>query len=641
MGAKSKLLLELKKRIDGGDELAMDYGSRMQRSNEQGFNRDIYHKTWGENFGDGEGFTEFAKDKMQQSDYGYAGKGVYATTKPLGGSTYGNVTMPLKTNIKNPYLRTEDNWQDELDPYQWIPKNKDNYGSMEETSEAWTKMMQDQGYDGMVDDMAGGEINIFDPSNIRSVNAAFDPAKKDSSNLLASVGAGVTGTAALTASDDSDASFIGMGAKTWNKGAEQLAKKMEAQGSDRHDIWQATGDMGAPMFRDVDGYLKQEIDDSKMLYTQPVKGTGKNAEEGYRLVEASREASDKNISLEAELVGFNGSNDEYRQELLRQGYQKIYDIKSDGFKTSDVINNPNLSAAYSDIDNQTVKYRDSIGFGGADGEYNSLNNTITVKPDNPDNKSIMSHELQHAIQKREGFARGGSPEMFDRDISLYDLEMKALGIKDTLDDLGPDASKADISKAYKDFWDEPIDENLIPYAQMTDRDLIQNRVNKYHETLGGLPETVDKVEAYKRLAGEAEARNGQERLDFDMQKRKAIPPWQTRDIAQRDLIVRGNKPAAAAAGALTGSWALSSYGQDRANDAVKYGVPQFIEAEETPNAEALANLIDKWTKTPADKVTGRRFGGTTQYFRDLGRKQSLGTKVSNAVGLALDFLPQG
>jgi hypothetical protein len=38
------------------------------------------------------------------------------------------------------------------------------------------------GYSGIQD---GSEVVIFDPRNIRSVNAAFDPAKKDSANLLA------------------------------------------------------------------------------------------------------------------------------------------------------------------------------------------------------------------------------------------------------------------------------------------------------------------------------------------------------------------------------------------------------------------------------------------------------------------------
>jgi hypothetical protein len=166
----------------------MNPEARMARADEMGFNRDIYHKTWGENFEGDNAFSSFDPQKMQQSDYGYAGKGVYATPKPLGGSTYGNVTMQLKTNIKNPYIRTADNFKDELDPYLWIPKNSERLGSNAEASAAWTEMMQSNGYDGFIDEaVENGEIVIFDPKNVRSINAEFDPTKADSSDLLSSI----------------------------------------------------------------------------------------------------------------------------------------------------------------------------------------------------------------------------------------------------------------------------------------------------------------------------------------------------------------------------------------------------------------------------------------------------------------------
>jgi hypothetical protein len=470
-GVKQKLLKELKNRIDGGDELAMDYGSRMQRAKEQGFDTDTtyYHGTK-DDFGafdpDRAIGTQFwsttDKAAIESGDVGAQGKGVI---------------KEMYSNVKNPA-----GW----DEY-------DKIGIDE---------LRARGFDGVkLNEGDQSTLIAFDPSQYRDVNAAFDPAKKDSSNLLASVGAGVTGTAALTASDDSDASFIGMGAKTWNKGAEQLAKKMEAQGSDRHDIWQATGDMGAPTFRDVDGYLKQEI-------------------------------SDKSSSL----------TDYGRKQSFAGDMGEAYQ-------------NPELFEAYPDLKN--INTTGGYDLKGAEGYY-SGKSPEQIALGTEDKRSIASHELTHAIQQREGFARGGSPEMFN----------------------------------------------------------------------------ANQDKQYRSLAGEAEARNVQERLDFDMQKRKAIPPWQTRDIAQRDLIVRGNKPAAAAAGALTGSWALSSYGQDRANDAVKYGVPQVMETEETPNAEALANMIEKWSQTPI----GSPLEGTSNYLRNLGRKQSTGTKVTNALGLAFDFL---
>lgn len=58
------------------------------------------------------------------------------------------------------------------------------------------------GHDGLVirntyDPVAMNAVAIFDPSNIRSVNAAFDPASKESANILAGVGAVGAGAAMM------------------------------------------------------------------------------------------------------------------------------------------------------------------------------------------------------------------------------------------------------------------------------------------------------------------------------------------------------------------------------------------------------------------------------------------------------------
>jgi hypothetical protein len=44
---------------------------------------------------------------------------------------------------------------------------------------------------------------------------------------------------------------------------------------------------------------------------------------------------------------------------------------------------------------------------------------------------------------------------------------------------------------------------------------------------------------YRNLAGEAEARNVQTRMDFSPQQRRATPPWETLDVPENELMVRG------------------------------------------------------------------------------------------------------
>ena len=69
-------------------------------------------------------------------------------------------------------------------------------------------LLQKIGYTGArVDDEGGKSISMFDPSAIRSVNAAFDPAKKDSANLLAGLG-GAAVLGGSLAPEDAEAGVI-------------------------------------------------------------------------------------------------------------------------------------------------------------------------------------------------------------------------------------------------------------------------------------------------------------------------------------------------------------------------------------------------------------------------------------------------
>ena len=74
-----------------------------------------------------------------------------------------------------------------------------------------TKQAKKAGYDGI---KVGDETVIFDAKNIRSADARFDPKKKDSSNLLASMllpVAGAGGIAALTIDDNTPDENKGVG----------------------------------------------------------------------------------------------------------------------------------------------------------------------------------------------------------------------------------------------------------------------------------------------------------------------------------------------------------------------------------------------------------------------------------------------
>lgn len=166
----------------GRQALDMSQAARMQRARDMGFDteRVFYHGT-------GKDFDAFDVGKTGSStDSGWYGSGVYLTPDPDIAAAYakneylgygGGRIIPTHVRLKNPYTWTEN------DP---IPKNK-------KESDAVREGLMMQGYDGVIvpdflDPSKIEEIVVFDPANIRSVNAAFDPAKRGSANLMYGIG---------------------------------------------------------------------------------------------------------------------------------------------------------------------------------------------------------------------------------------------------------------------------------------------------------------------------------------------------------------------------------------------------------------------------------------------------------------------
>jgi hypothetical protein len=147
------------------------------------------------------------------------------------------------------------------------------------------------------------------------------------------------------------------------------------------------------------------------------------------------------------------------------------------------VNHPELWGAYSENVPQ-IKKQYQGGLGPVAGSYSSTDNIISISPENALPKSTTLHELQHAIQQREGFARGGSQSDFPTDQSTLDL-VKKLGID----------PKGDASKV--------------------------------------------KYDLYRRLAGEAEARLTQSRMNMAPEQRAASYPPSMFDVPVNQQIVRG------------------------------------------------------------------------------------------------------
>lgn len=146
-------------------------------------------------------------------------------------------------------------------------------------------------------------------------------------------------------------------------------------------------------------------------------------------------------------------------------------------------------------------------------------------------KNELIHEISHAIQEREGFARGGSPE-----------SGPAIDLKD-LHEISPILSWAygEFNPLYRrlnlDATPEQKKEGEA-LAKKEGRNGIQRIVNRTIEA----ERKIGQQRRYKRLAGEIEARDAAARADMTPEERRRIPPYSSENIAPEEAIVQfGNR----------------------------------------------------------------------------------------------------
>ena len=425
--------------------------------------------------------------------------------------------------------------------------------------------LKKQGYEGMTD--SNYEIVDFNPSNIRSKNAAFDPQFKNSSNLLGQStvkqalgagGVGLLGMGMLAASDKSEASFIGSMAKTFNTDALKKAQKMAADGASRDEIWKATGDMGSPTFKDVDGHWKQEIDDSGFKFNQPTEINPINKDILTKRIDKYKNLSKEEAQMEMELVNFQGTPEEYISSTIQELTNEINDVTKGKYFGFDVAQHPELSAAYPEINYGQFQFKNRIGFDdNVSGAFDPRTNEIILKPNNPENRSILSHERQHYIQEQEGFGKGGNTE----DVTLPTSKELAVKINEKY---ARKQREIQETPEYKERLEKIVNEQdpaTYPLSRLTGKpdknmakrdaifkankefgfdDLENKRLQEIEPLLDDSSFLQPTYNAYQRLSGEAEARNVQSRLEFPMELRKQRPPWETLDVPENELIVRGN-----------------------------------------------------------------------------------------------------
>ena len=168
-----------------------------------------------------------------------------------------------------------------------------------------------------------------------------------------------------------------------------------------------------------------------------------------------------------------------------------------------------LFASYPSLKNMPVVLED-MGYKGV-GEYNyrketiRLNTYLLTDDDGYFTKpavEILNHEIQHAIQKIEGFARGGSPAMVRSEIKKQ---------------------MAEVTKQIRQLRAEGKEAEA--------KELIKKNKGLYEASVSD-----DDFGSYKSLAGEVESRNVESRMGMSAAERRASLAAETEDVSREDQI---------------------------------------------------------------------------------------------------------
>ncbi len=301
--------------------------------------------------------------------------------------------------------------------------------------------------------------------------------------------------------------FGGMGAKTADTDALARAFAMEEAGEGREAIRQATGWFRAPW----DKKWRFEIDDSAALVNPSGEG------------------------------------------LARVSNDIPYAMDID-YGPGGLMEHPRFAAAYDQpflIPHTRVKPSNTM-LGSNRGAFDPNSGELTYfAPQAADSaRSTGLHEMQHAVQNSENFARGGNP----KDMDVGSLKRDAVAsLRDEINRLYTVGGKEQIEKA----------------------DRLGRTLNYI---LNGIEN--DQVKMYRRLAGEAEARLVQQRRNLTPQQRGLLDPIEQMDTMLKqegirggidDLIVRyGDGPAMSAP----------------IPDELPFGLPERIQAFRTARTNA-------------------------------------------------------
>ena len=321
-------------------------------------------------------------------------------------------------------------------------------------------------------------------------------------------------------------SYAGRNANGANLDSLREAQEMQAAGADMESIRKATG-----WHEGMDGKWRWEIDDSKMEYHRAGDALfGRNHPE-YAEQQRLEQKMLYGELTDAEQARLRALTETWGRERSRLSER----VERGNARLEDVLDHEELFRAYPQLRHVRVVFDETPK--GVLGSFSAEGNQITISEELRDApQDVLIHEIQHAIQNAEGFAKGSNRQYWEEKLTngdeiqskgfqearekliqfqLDEANEEVLALRDRLEKAG---ELDDGFREYDRIWEEAerrgLDKKINEYY-----DLRENYYDQLHKPQRSVPS-----ELYYNTAGEIEARDAANRRPMSSETRKRIKP---------------------------------------------------------------------------------------------------------------------
>ena len=321
-------------------------------------------------------------------------------------------------------------------------------------------------------------------------------------------------------------SYAGKNANGANLDSLREAQEMQAAGADMESIRKATG-----WHEGMDGKWRWEIDDSKMEYHRAGDALfGRNHPE-YAEQQRLEQKMLYGELTDTEQARLRALTETWGRERSRLSER----VERGNARLEDVLDHEELFRAYPQLRHVRVVFDETPK--GVLGSFSAEGNQITISEELRDApQDVLIHEIQHAIQNAEGFAKGSNRQYWEEKLTngdeiqskgfqearekliqfqLDEANEEVLALRDQLEKAG---ELDDSFREYDRIWEEAerrgLDKKINEYY-----DLRENYYDQLHKPQRSVPS-----ELYYNTAGEIEARDAANRRPMSGETRKRIKP---------------------------------------------------------------------------------------------------------------------